>query len=928
MANISYIRLLQAIELFSKEHMQVKRFASDFPSQMPNFGTESEKYPIIFVSPTTNIFDMNVNIFTIDIYCFDIIQKDRSNINTILSDTNLILSDLHRWMLDGEVYGIDITDQVTTYPIDNALLDYAAGWRMSATFNIDTYGVCEIPFINEPVILLEVNDVVYTTALTCATLADCDTFINAIGNLQTQIDNIELIPGPTGPSGATGSAGIKGATGPQGPAGTSGTSGARGATGATGPQGIQGPIGPTGPPGSGSGTSIVSGYFTPPANTLTLVDSLGAEITINNEINIIENSLTEVLALIADKRLVPGVTYKINGVDNDLYKPGNSDKGTTIFLLALEVDKLDTYGTGIFFNPDYQHDLPGFGIWDNHNVYEVGDTAIWGGFVWTNLLGNPGSATTDYSLNNEDWEIIKYGPEVKEYNMVYDKIKYYIDKDKIVYRNERNLNEVGFDNEELEKIQNYTSDYSPIKAFQWGNFLTYKRDTDEYTGIGNQNIYNSYNKNINYRGKSQYNIIMNNHSYILGVGSDTSFKMSNITLDNSSKIEGIRNNDKNVIDAITLNNNSYINSLTINGDSLFSDIKLDNSSYISKLTINNSVVSSYTIINSSYMDTVIIGGVQNRNMLYDNNASQVDTNNFDGSSYYVQRNTTIKNTQINVVDDDQIGRFFLGTLPSVTTFDVIGRVGNELYETTLDIHNLTPGGTTGQILAKIDGTNYNAQWIDNYTEQVKTTVKAAETLVKGQPVYISGSNGTNILVSKGSNLSEPTSSKTLGLIAQDLATNGQGFVITDGLLSGLNTSGATAGDAVWLGATAGTLLYGIANKPSAPNHMVYIGVVTRAHAVNGEIFIRPQNGFELEELHNVKITGVTNSQVLQYNGSLGLWTNQTLSGGIGATGATGPQGIQGPTGPTGPVGPQGATGSNGLNGPTFNEVQRLAFLKI
>ena len=215
MANISYIKLLQAVELFSSEHMQVKRFASDFPAQMPNFGTENEKYPILFVSPNTNIFDENVNIFTIDIYCFDIIQKDRSNINTILSDTNLILSDLHRWLLDGEIFGIDINTQVTTTPIDNALLDYAAGWRMTATFDVDTYAICEIPFANEPVILMEVNDVVYTTTLTCDTLADCDTFTDAIGNLQTQIDNIVGATGPTGPAGPAG------ATGPQGATGTS-----------------------------------------------------------------------------------------------------------------------------------------------------------------------------------------------------------------------------------------------------------------------------------------------------------------------------------------------------------------------------------------------------------------------------------------------------------------------------------------------------------------------------------------------------------------------------------------------------------------------------------------------------------------------------------------------------------------------------------
>ena len=192
------------------------------------------------------------------------------------------------------------------------------------------------------------------------------------------------------------------------------------------------------------------------------------------------------------------------------------------------------------------------------------------------------------------------------------------------------------------------------------------------------------------------------------------------------------------------------------------------------------------------------------------------------------------------------------------------------------LNGVPVGGTLGQILAKNSATNYDTTWIDNYTEQIKTTVKADEAILKGQAVYVSGANGTNILIKKASNLTEATSSKTLGLLAQDLALNGQGFVITDGLLGGLDTSGATAGDAVWLGSTAGTLIFGLANKPSAPNHLVYIGVVTRVHATQGEIFIKPQNGFELREIHDVKITGVTNSQVLQYDGTDGLWKNGSL----------------------------------------------------
>ena len=188
------------------------------------------------------------------------------------------------------------------------------------------------------------------------------------------------------------------------------------------------------------------------------------------------------------------------------------------------------------------------------------------------------------------------------------------------------------------------------------------------------------------------------------------------------------------------------------------------------------------------------------------------------------------------------------------------------------------GGTTGQILAKDSDTDGDFVWIDNaadWTAVVKHEVRADQILTKGQAVYVSSSDGTNMRVSKSSNATESASSKTLGIIAQDLAVNGQGFVITEGLLAGLDTSTATTGDPIWLG-TGGNLIFGLANKPSAPAHLVYLGVVTRVNSNNGEIFVKVQNGFELQELHNVDISGVQNGDMLAYNSSTQLWENVSV----------------------------------------------------
>jgi len=236
------------------------------------------------------------------------------------------------------------------------------------------------------------------------------------------------------------------------------------------------------------------------------------------------------------------------------------------------------------------------------------------------------------------------------------------------------------------------------------------------------------------------------------------------------------------------------------------------------------------------------------------------------------------------------------------------------------------GGDAGQILAKDTETDYDFVWIDNYanwTSQLKHEVKLGQAISKGQAVYVSSADGTNMIVSKASNASEATSSKTLGLLESGGSTNAKVKVITEGLLSGVNTDTASAGDPVWLG-TNGNLIYGLINKPVAPAHLVFIGVVTRSNQNNGEIFIKPQNGFELEELHNLVLTDVQDGDSVVWDSITSKWINYAIpSGPTGPTGATGPIGPTGVTGATGPsgasstvAGPTGATGATGATGST------------
>ena len=172
--------------------------------------------------------------------------------------------------------------------------------------------------------------------------------------------------------------------------------------------------------------------------------------------------------------------------------------------------------------------------------------------------------------------------------------------------------------------------------------------------------------------------------------------------------------------------------------------------------------------------------------------------------------------------------------------------------------------------------------------RIQHDVKYAQQINIGQAVYVSSADGTNMIVSKADNATEATSSKTIGLVTATGNANFQGSVVTEGLLAGLNTSAATIGDAVWLG-TNGNLIfwhYGLTTKPVAPNHLVFIGIVTRVNANNGEIFVKVQNGFEIDELHDVSVVGRANNMVLGYNSTTSLHEFKTINTWLGYTPAT------------------------------------------
>jgi len=145
-------------------------------------------------------------------------------------------------------------------------------------------------------------------------------------------------------------------------------------------------------------------------------------------------------------------------------------------------------------------------------------------------------------------------------------------------------------------------------------------------------------------------------------------------------------------------------------------------------------------------------------------------------------------------------------------------------------------------------------------------------LTKGTVVRIGGATGDQALIVTASWENDGNSANTLGILAQDIANDASGSVITNGTLLGINTSGFTAGDILYL-SSSGQYTNVI---PPAPYHEVRLGQVLRVQQNQGSMYVQIQNGYELTELHDVDITSPVSGDLLVYrSGSYGQWVNET-----------------------------------------------------
>lgn len=178
---------------------------------------------------------------------------------------------------------------------------------------------------------------------------------------------------------------------------------------------------------------------------------------------------------------------------------------------------------------------------------------------------------------------------------------------------------------------------------------------------------------------------------------------------------------------------------------------------------------------------------------------------------------------------------------------------------------------------------------ENWT---RVSNRTGTTITNGTVVRLIGAHGDlpeveraqSVIVSGSVNIQN----QILGVATHDIEDNTKGFVTTQGLVRGLNTSIFSDGDTLFVGTGSAGVLQN--TPPAAPYEIIPVGVCVKSGpGGSGIIYVAVQEPLDFSDLSSVLTAGSYHyGDIWTYvpSGSTGVWTHtDQLSGSYGLTGS-------------------------------------------
>jgi len=136
-------QLIAKLQTIATNHEQINSF---FFGDIADLGTEKPmQYPVLFADVAPSNFTYKVIGLNLQIMVMDIVKKDLSNENDVISDTLQIIEDVIIELRNpSEIFLIQ--DSINLTPFSDSQGDEVSGWTANITINIpSTYNSCAVP---------------------------------------------------------------------------------------------------------------------------------------------------------------------------------------------------------------------------------------------------------------------------------------------------------------------------------------------------------------------------------------------------------------------------------------------------------------------------------------------------------------------------------------------------------------------------------------------------------------------------------------------------------------------------------------------------------------------------------------------------------------------------------------------------------------
>ena len=136
-------QLIGKLQTIATNHEQINSF---FFGDIADLGTEKPmQYPVLFADVAPSNFAYKVIGLNLQIMVMDIVKKDLSNENDVISDTLQIIEDVIIELRNpSEIFLIQ--DSINLTPFSDSQGDEVSGWTANITINIpSTYNSCAVP---------------------------------------------------------------------------------------------------------------------------------------------------------------------------------------------------------------------------------------------------------------------------------------------------------------------------------------------------------------------------------------------------------------------------------------------------------------------------------------------------------------------------------------------------------------------------------------------------------------------------------------------------------------------------------------------------------------------------------------------------------------------------------------------------------------